>query len=120
MGTLSKRPLRDFGDDIKERIEGFRSNVGRKLDAMHAESTSREEGALTKALEKLTASLPSSVWLAMAGTSLAGSIALKAARKNHASIFVGQWVPTFLILGLYNKIVKVAGSERASGASHLS
>jgi hypothetical protein len=27
------------------------------------------------------------------------------------STFVGQWAPTFLILGLYNKLVKVAGSE---------
>jgi hypothetical protein len=25
--------------------------------------------------------------------------------------FVGQWAPTFLILGLYNKIVKIAGSD---------
>jgi hypothetical protein len=120
MGTLSKRPLRDFGDDIKERIEGFRSNVGKKLDSMHRESDSRQEGVLTKALEKLTASLPSSAWLAFAGASLAGSIALKVTRNNHASIFIGQWVPTFLILGLYNKIVKVVGSERANASSRLS
>jgi len=31
-------------------------------------------------------------------------------RQNDA-IFVGQWAPTFLILGLYNKIVKTTGSE---------
>jgi len=28
--------------------------------------------------------------------------------------FVGQWAPTILILGLYNKIVKVAGSDRTT------
>jgi hypothetical protein len=25
--------------------------------------------------------------------------------------FVGQWAPTFLILGLYNKMVKLHGSD---------
>jgi hypothetical protein len=31
--------------------------------------------------------------------------------KGH---FVGQWVAPFLLLGLYNKLVKVAGSDRRS------
>ena len=31
--------------------------------------------------------------------------------KDHEALFVGQWAPTFLILGLYNKLVKVAGSD---------
>jgi hypothetical protein len=33
------------------------------------------------------------------------------------SNFVGQWVPTFLIFGLYNKLVKLHGSdtEHSSG-----
>ena len=26
--------------------------------------------------------------------------------------FVGMWVPSLLLLGVYNKIVKVAGSDR--------
>ncbi len=30
------------------------------------------------------------------------------------SLFVGQWVAPFLLLGVYNKIVKVAGSDRAT------
>jgi hypothetical protein len=117
MGTLSKRPLRDFGVDIRERIEDVRSRVGGRLDEMstRAEDASRHEGAVTKAIEKLTAALPSTTWLVFAGASLIGAIALKAARRNHASLFIGQWVPTFLILGLYNKLVKVEGSDRASG-----
>jgi len=31
--------------------------------------------------------------------------------KWHEGLFIGQWVPTLLILGLYNKLVKVAGSD---------
>jgi len=40
---------------------------------------------------------------------------LKSTGKDHQSLFVGQWVAPFLILGLYNKLVKVAGSDRVSG-----
>jgi hypothetical protein len=36
--------------------------------------------------------------------------------KKEASLFVGQWAPTFLILGLYNKLVKIAGSDRTESA----
>jgi len=117
MGTLSKRPLRDFSADIGERIDEVRTRVGGRLDQIRtrAEDASRHEGPVTKAIEKLTAALPSSTWLVFAGASLIGAIALKAARRNHASLFIGQWVPTFLILGLYNKLVKVEGSERVSG-----
>ena len=31
------------------------------------------------------------------------------------ALFIGQWVPTLLILGLYNKLVKQLGSHRTSG-----
>ena len=31
--------------------------------------------------------------------------------RDKDALFVGQWAPTFLILGLYNKLVKVAGSD---------
>jgi len=42
---------------------------------------------------------------------MAGSLALQMMGKKEQSNFVGQWAPTLLILGLYNKIVKVAGSD---------
>jgi hypothetical protein len=31
--------------------------------------------------------------------------------RKHEAQFVGQWVPTILILGLYNKMVKQHGSD---------
>jgi hypothetical protein len=31
--------------------------------------------------------------------------------NRHASVFVGQWAPTLLVLGLYNKLVKQLGSD---------
>jgi hypothetical protein len=40
------------------------------------------------------------------------SAALQLAGKRHASLFVGQWAPAFLLLGVYNKLVKEFGSDR--------
>jgi hypothetical protein len=31
--------------------------------------------------------------------------------KGEAANFVGQWAPTLLILGMYNKMVKLHGSD---------
>jgi hypothetical protein len=31
--------------------------------------------------------------------------------QRNVANFVGQWVPTILIIGLYNKLVKLEGSE---------
>ena len=49
------------------------------------------------------------------GASIIGSLSLMATGNRHGALFVGQWVAPFLLLGVYNKIVKVAGSDRVSG-----
>src|SRR3954447_20486023 len=70
-----------------------------------------EEGVVAKTIEQQTAKLPSDTFLWMAGGSIAASIAFKVMGREHDSLFVGQWAPTFLILGLYNKLVKLMGSD---------
>ena len=69
------------------------------------------EGALAKMIEEQTAKLPSDLFLWAAGGSILGSLTLQMMGEDKKSLFVGQWAPTFLILGLYNKLVKVQGSE---------
>jgi hypothetical protein len=69
------------------------------------------EGAVARAIETQTAKLPSDTFLWLAGGSIAASLTLKMLGREHQALFVGQWAPTFLILGLYNKLVKVAGSD---------
>jgi hypothetical protein len=39
------------------------------------------------------------------------SATLQMMGNKHASVFDGQWAPTLLILGLYNKLVKQLGSD---------
>ena len=69
------------------------------------------EGQVARTIEQQTAKLPSDLFLWAAGASIVGSLLLHFSGKEHQSLFVGQWAPTFLILGLYNKLVKVAGSD---------
>ena len=84
--------------------------ISKHLD--HAPDANKKEGDATKKLEKVTSALPSGTWLVLGGGAMAGSIVLKLMGRNAAANFVGQWVPTFLMLGIYNKIVKVMGSDR--------
>jgi len=70
-----------------------------------------QEDQVTAAIEKYTSQVPSSVYLGAAIASIAASMAFKAAKKEHEALFVGQWVAPFLILGLYNKLVKQLGSD---------
>lgn len=69
------------------------------------------EGPVARAIEQQTAKLPSDTFLWLAGGSIAASLTLKFMGRERDAVFVGQWAPTFLILGLYNKLVKVAGSD---------
>src|SRR5262249_20064113 len=69
------------------------------------------EGAAARTIEQQTAKLPSDLFVWAAGACVVGSLLLQFSGKQHESLFIGQWVPTLLILGLYNKLVKVAGSD---------
>ncbi len=69
------------------------------------------EGAVARTIEQQTAKLPSDTFLWLATGSIAASATLKIMGRDNDALFVGQWAPTFLILGLYNKIVKVLGSD---------
>ncbi len=69
------------------------------------------EGIVARTIEQQTAKLPSDTFLWLAGGSIATSLTLKIMGRDKDALFVGQWAPTFLILGLYNKIVKLLGSD---------
>ena len=69
------------------------------------------EGSVAKSIEHQTAKLPSDLFLWAAIGSIATSATLQLTGHKNGSVFVGQWAPTFLILGLYNKLVKQLGSD---------
>lgn len=84
------------------------------LEMSGSDDGEHAEGALAKAIEEQTAKLPSDTFLWLALGSIVASATFKIAGKSHEALFVGQWAPTFLILGLYNKLVKQLGSDRVS------
>ena len=71
----------------------------------------RKEGEVTKSIEKTTSKIPSGLFLAAALTSMGASLTLKAMDRKHTSLFVGQWAAPFLLLGIYNKLVKLEGHD---------
>ncbi len=93
----------------------------------------QREGPVARSIEKQTAKIPSDLFLWAAGAAILGSLTfqvigmtrkvnnlgglfggINAQPRAPLATFVGQWVPTLLLLGVYNKIVKVAGSDRIS------
>ncbi|HEX8138170.1 MAG TPA: hypothetical protein VF544_11315 [Pyrinomonadaceae bacterium] len=74
----------------------------------------KTEGIVARTIEQQTSKLPSDIFLWAALGSIGVSAALQIAGKQKVSLFVGQWVAPFLLLGVYNKIVKVAGSDQLS------
>ncbi|MGE5112818.1 MAG: hypothetical protein ACM3JB_18290 [Acidobacteriaceae bacterium] len=71
----------------------------------------QREDRVTGAIEAQTSKIPSSGYLIAAIGSMAGSAILKGFGKDEWALFVGQWAPAFLILGVYNKMVKQHGSD---------
>jgi hypothetical protein len=69
------------------------------------------EGSIARAIEQQTAKLPSDAFLWAAVGSIGLSLALELSGKEKTANFVGHWAPTLLILGLYNKMVKLQGSD---------
>ena len=69
------------------------------------------EGKLTRSIEQVTSTIPSGLFLSLSVASMATSATLKLLGRDTDALFVGQWAPTLLILGLYNKLVKIADSQ---------
>lgn len=76
------------------------------------QNKSHQEGGLATAIEDQTAKLPSDVFLWTSIASMGVSLAFKLAGHKHTALFIGQWAAPFLLLGIYNKIVKTHGHDQ--------
>jgi hypothetical protein len=79
--------------------------------AMETRTFGEREDKVTGTIESQTAKVPSSLYLAAAVGSMGVSALLKVLGKDEWALFIGQWAPSFLILGVYNKLVKQHGSD---------
>jgi hypothetical protein len=96
--------------------------------SMTDEAKPQREGKVARAIERTTAKLPSDLFLWTAGLSVLASLVLQIIGMRRASVreepmphtaaplatFVGMWVPSLLLLGVYSKIVMAAGPDRPS------
>ncbi len=118
-GTL-QRGANAVKDSAKETVAAVKDTAKDALDSVSRKGSEPErhkEGPIARGIEEYTAQLPSDTFLWAAGASMVASLALGAAGNKHGALFVGQWAAPFLLLGVYNKIVKVSGSDRTEQGS---
>ncbi len=78
--------------------------------ATRTKAKKHAEGRVSRFLEHRTQRVPSDLFLWAALASIGTAFTLELAGREEKGHFVGQWVAPFLLLGLYNRIVK-AGSH---------
>jgi hypothetical protein len=90
-------------------------HIGTQVKSKVAQANpEKREGRVATMLEEQTAKIPSDVFLWASVGSMVASLAFKTFGKDETSIFVGQWAPAFLLLGIYNKLVKQLGHDSRS------
>ena len=67
--------------------------------AAKAESTQRQ-------FFRVTDNIPEETWYWLALGSIGASALLKLSGKDNWSLFVGQWPPTFILFGLYHRLIR--------------
>lgn len=71
-----------------------------------------KEGKVASMIEEQTAKIPSDVFLWAALGSMAISLTYKLSDgDDNRALFVGQWAAPFMLLGIYNKLVKLEGHD---------
>jgi hypothetical protein len=85
--------------DVPTQTNGLPANVDR-------------EDRFTKNIESYTAAIPSSAYLGVAVGAMAVSLFCQITGRGKWGNFIAQWVPTWLIIGVYNKMVKLEGSDQ--------
>ena len=82
----------------------------------------RTEGPVAKAIEHQTSKIPSDIFL-WAALGFLGVSAVRSIRSRRGGgsgeNFISSLGPTFLMLGVYNKIVKLHGSDKYDEESQL-
>ena len=93
--------------------QGMAANEGQSNQRSNPqEAREHSEGTVARTIEEQTAKLPSDVWLWAAIGSMGASLLMHCTGRREDGHFFGQWAAPFLLLGVYNKIVKVSGSDR--------
>jgi hypothetical protein len=69
------------------------------------------EGNIARLIEQQTAKVPSHWFLFAALGSMTLSLTLELAGRRRPSRFIGHWPTPLLVMGVYNKLVKLLGAR---------
>ena len=69
----------------------------------------RPAEAAQRSFFRVTDSVPEEAWYWLALGSIGVSAALKLRKQDDWALFVGQWPPTFLLFGLYHRLLRPGG-----------
>jgi hypothetical protein len=67
------------------------------------------ESSFTRLLEQQAAKIPSDLFLSAAIASMVISLGCELTDRRRASRFIGMWPGPLLVMGVYNKLVKLLG-----------
>ena len=98
--------------DIQAKLQDLSSNAQAKLQDLSANAPQPREDELTKTIERYTAAIPSSAFLTVALAAMGVSLVAQVAGGGKWGKFFAQWAPTWLMIGLYNKLVKLEGHDK--------
>ncbi len=71
-----------------------------------------QEDRVTSKVEEQTSKMPSLLFLGFAVSAMAASAALVLTGRKQLGNFIGQWAPSILIMGVYNKVAKEIAAPR--------
>jgi hypothetical protein len=87
-------------------------NYEEMTEADDLRRTIRTEDEFTKTVEEYTSAIPSSAYLGVALGAMGLSLVCQLTGRGKWGNFIAQWVPTLLMIGLYNKLVKLEGHDQ--------
>jgi hypothetical protein len=81
----------------------------RSYEAVPVLRTEHTESSFARMVEHQTAKIPSEIFLVLALGSMAASFVGELTGRQRFSRFVGMWPGPLLVMGVYNKLVKMFG-----------
>lgn len=70
----------------------------------------RAEEAISGSIQNQIVKLPSDAFLWLALGSIGVSLGLQMMGRKDDALFVGEWAPTFALLGMFSKLLQISGT----------
>lgn len=94
-------------------IRDVRGTRGTRENITERPTEPLSEKTVTGIVERQTARVPSLTFLNLAIVSMVASLGVVIfARRKELGNFIGMWAPSFLLLGIYNKLLRIEEEQK--------